>query len=277
MKKNSKIFLALLIVLVMSVSITVLAGCGPKIATTAIQLEEAEIEYYAFAVHKGNDTLRTALDEFIALPSTTEALETSTAFHFGTSDKSIDYPDLSQFKGNGKIVMLTNATFPPYEYMNNTSAGSVGGVAGIDVDMMILFAASQKKTLEVKSTSFAAILVELKNDTEGNKIGAAGMTITDDRKAVVDFSAHYAQSILYLISDVANSYSSMTDLDGLVIGVQEGTTADIILTDEKNAGKKVTVKKYPSSVDAFLDLQNGKINAILLDDKPALTLVAENN
>ena len=282
MKKNSKIFMALMVVMVTVMSTFILVGCTGIGKTVATELTGAETEAFAFAVNKGNTTMVEALNEFVLLDSTVEAFNTSVAFHDNKSDVSILYPDLSQYKDNGAIIMLTEATFAPYEYLNNTLEGSVGGVAGVDVDLMILFAASQEKTLTVKNIGFDSIILELKNDKVGNMIGAAGMSVTADRQLVLDFSKPYTESIQYIISAEENSYATLADLKGLIVGVQEGTTGKITMDKaiaEGGAlyGAGVTVKAYKSTIDAYMDLENGRLGAIMLDEKPAKNLVAKNN
>lgn len=289
MKKNSKIFMALMVVLVTIISAVTLVGCAGIGKTVAIELTGAETEAFAFAVNKGNTTMREALDEFVLLDSTVEAFEISVAYHekkmIDPNDEtavSIEYPDLTQYKDNGEIIMLTEATFPPYEYINNSLPGSVGGVAGVDVDLMILFAASQEKTLVVKNGGFDNIILLLQADEVGNKIGAAGMSVTPARAEKLDFSKPYTESIQFIISAEANSYTSLEDLKGLVVGVQKATTGDIMMTAAMAKGgvlfeAGVELITYGSTSDAYLDLDNGRLNAIMLDEKPALALVKMKN
>ena len=289
MKKNSKIFMALAVVAVTVISAFTLVGCSGIGETVAMELTGAETEAFAFAVNKDNDTMLKALNEFVMLDSTVAAFETSVKYHDKTmvdpkdeTAVSIEYPDLSQYEGNGSIIMLTEASFPPYEYINNTLPGSVGGVAGVDVDMMILFAASQEKTLEVEDGSFDNIIILLQADEVGNKIGAAGMSVTPDRAEKLAFSKPYTESIQYIISEKTNSYTSFEDLKGLVVGVQKGTTGHLMMEAALKDGGVLfgtgaEVRPFASTNDAYEDLENGRLNAIMLDEKPALALVKMRN
>ena len=111
---------------------------------------------------------------------------------------------------------------------------------------------------------------------------------TDKRKEAVDFSAVYYSSTLVIVSAKENSFDSIADLAGLKVGVQEGTSGDLIVSAAKgdghtyeNANKEMVtvkaaiseIKQYKQYSLAFQDLKNGRIDAIVMDKLPALTML----
>jgi polar amino acid transport system substrate-binding protein len=117
------------------------------------------------------------------------------------------------------------------------------------------------------------------------------LTINDERKEMVDFSNIYYSSTLVVVSAKDDSISSVKDLAGLKVGVQEGTSGDLIVSaaasdkgykytdgDGKEQTIKIDkdteVKRYKQYALALADLQAGRIDAILMDKLPALTMLA---
>ncbi len=126
-------------------------------------------------------------------------------------------------------------------------------------------------------------------------VGAAGMTINAERMEEVDFSNIYYSSTLVVVSAKDKAFDSVKALSGLKVGVQEGTSGDLIVsaaktskgyeyTDYDENDEEVTktvnidasteVKQYKSYALAFADLKAGRINAILMDKLPAQTMLA---
>ena len=285
MKKNSKIFLSLLIVLVMSLSAVALVACGPKVNDpVANQVEGASVEQFAFAVAKKNEVLLNKVNAFFALDSTTANIGVSMDFHSGASDTTILYPNLKDNTG-GVITMVTEAGFAPYEYANNTSAGSVGGVAGVDVDLMILFAEENNYTLKVAKGTFDAVIPTVMKDKM--TIAAAGLTINEERKEKVDFATPYVESIQYIISSKSTgNYTKMSELAGLNVGVQTGATGHLNMeaaVDEANEDNDFTagilyntntvISNNARIMNVYQDFKNGKIDAIIIDKFVALNLI----
>lgn len=102
--------------------------------------------------------------------------------------------------------------------------------------------------------------------------GAAGMTVTEDRLASVDFSDTYAEAKQVIIVKEGSEVKSADDLAGKTVGVQLGTTGDI-LADEIEDG---TVERYNKGAEAVMALVQDKIDAVIIDNEPAKVFVAEN-
>lgn len=169
---------------------------------------------------------------------------------------------------NGKLVLLTNAVFPPFEYRT-----SDGQAVGIDIDLGQAIADQIGVELEIVDMEFGSLIPAL--TTGKGDVVIAGVTISDERKEAVDFSDEYAESQQIIIVPAGEtSIASQDDLKGKKVGVQIGTTGDIMVTE---MGDDVTVTRYNSPLEAAMDLQNGRIDAVVIDELPARNIVAKNN
>lgn len=174
----------------------------------------------------------------------------------------------SKIKDAGKLVVLTNAEFPPYEYQ-----GDGNEVVGIDIDMSQAIADALGVELEVVNMDFDGLIPAL-NGGKGDMV-AAGMTVTDERKESVDFSEPYAKAMqLIIVTEDNNDITGESDLAGKIVGVQLGTTGDIHVEENIDVAE---LKQYKSGLDAATDLKNGRLDAIVIDKLPAESIVAANS
>ena len=103
-------------------------------------------------------------------------------------------------------------------------------------------------------------------------IGAAGMTVTEDRKASVDFTDTYVKASQVIIIKADNTeITGAADVEGKAIGVQLGTTGDLYASDVTD-----TVERYNKGFEAVQALAQGKIDAVIIDDQVAKALAADN-
>lgn len=167
----------------------------------------------------------------------------------------------------GKLTMATNAFFPPYEYIENNK------VVGIDAEIAEAVAKKLGLELVIVDTEFDSIIAGVK----GNKfdIGVAGMTVTDERKLSVNFTSTYAVGVQVVIVPEG---SEITDVDTLLagdykVGVQQGTTGDLYMTDDIGEDRVV---RFTKGNDAVLALSTGKVDAVVIDNEPAKSFVATN-
>lgn len=199
----------------------------------------------------------------------------------GCSSNALETQSVSAIKESGKIVMYTEASFMPWEYTNGDD------VMGVDVEIALAIAEELGVELEVKNVKFDTIVAAVQ--TGKAAFGAAGMTVTDERKESVDFSIEYYTSMQYVITKDGVSYTSLADLAGKKVGVQLGTTGDFLISDAINGweedgehvagdleGKGTELKQYASPLEAAQDLINGKIDAVVVDKLPAENIVANN-
>ena len=166
----------------------------------------------------------------------------------------------------GKLTMATNATFPPYEMTTDS-----GEIEGIDVDTAKAIAEKLGLELQIDDMDFDAALLSVQQGKAD--IVMAGVTVTDERKAVMDFSDSYATGIQSIIVPNDSEIASPDDLAGKKIGTQRGTTGYIYCSDDFGDDAVVA---YDSGLTAVQALNNGQVDAVVIDNAPATEYVAAN-
>ena len=166
----------------------------------------------------------------------------------------------------GKLTMSTNAAFPPYEMTTDS-----GDFEGIDIEVAGAIAEKLGLELQVDDMDFDAALLAAQSGK--SDIVMAGVTVTDERKAVMDFSDSYATGIQSIIVPEGSDIASPDDLAGKKIGTQRGTTGYIYCTDD--FGEDAVVA-YDSGLTAVQALNNGQVDAVVIDNAPAKEYVAAN-
>ena len=166
----------------------------------------------------------------------------------------------------GKLTMATNATFPPYEMTTDS-----GDIEGIDVDTAKAIAEKLGLELQVDDMEFDAALLSVQQGKAD--IAMAGITVTDERKAVMAFSDSYATGIQSIIVPEGSDIASPDDLAGKKIGTQRGTTGYIYCSDDLGDENVVA---YDSGLTAVQALNNGQVDAVVIDNAPAKEYVAAN-
>ena len=156
------------------------------------------------------------------------------------------------------LVVGTNAEFPPFEYV-----GDDGEPDGFDIALIKAIGEKIGMNVQIENMEFASLISSI-----GTKIDAAiaGMTVTDERKEMVDFSDSYYTAVQYVLVPADSKIASAADLKGKKIGVQLGTTGDFIAEEVENA----ETSQYNKAVDAVNDLINGRVDLVIIDKNPAL-------
>ena len=162
------------------------------------------------------------------------------------------------------LVMATNAEFPPYEFYEGQE------IVGIDAEIAAAIAEKLGCELKIEDMAFDSIIAAV--STGKADFGLAGMTVTEDRLASVNFSDTYATATQVVIVTEDSPIAGVADLDGKKIGVQLGTTGDIYAGDIADA----TIERYNKGFEAVQALTQGKIDAVIIDNEPAKVFVAEN-
>ena len=287
MKKMAKFVVSFMLVAVIIGASFALVACNGDdknyVAVAAIDLLQ---EDFGIAVKKGNTSLMNALnvviDDWLANGKMNQYMDYYSALaneeKGGESAVAADGLQTSWDFGSATevVTMYTESGFAPYEFYKGEN------IVGLDVAIMSQVAVKLGKKLEVKDVVFDVVATNVANST-GDAVGAAGITINDERKQVIDFSNVYASSTLVIVSE-NGQYSSVKDLAGKTVGVQEGTSGDLIISAAKGAGYTyenedgqdvtvtaagATVKQYKQYALALQDLKNGRIDAILMDKSPA--------
>lgn len=172
----------------------------------------------------------------------------------------------------GKLIMATNAEFPPYEYYEGDE------VVGIDAEIAKAIADKLGLELQIENMEFDAIISAI----EGGKadIGVAGMTVTPDREKSVNFTDSYATGVQVVIVKEDSTISDAADLtaegSNHTVGVQTGTTGDIYCSEDIEDAGLGTVERYNKGADAVQALVSGKIDCVVIDNEPAKEFVAAN-
>lgn len=194
--------------------------------------------------------------------NTTASTEDTTTSAEDTSASTEDTAVVSEKK---TLTMATNASFPPYEYYESEK------IIGIDAEVAAAIAEKLGMELVIEDMKFDAIIPSVVSG--GADIGMAGMTVTDERKESVDFSVSYATGIQSVIVKTGGSVTSLDDLVGKKIGVQLSTTGDIYASGDYGEDNVI---KYNTGNEAVIALLGGDVDAVIIDNQPALAYVSLN-
>ena len=172
----------------------------------------------------------------------------------------------------GKLTMSTNASFPPYEMVADD-----GSFEGIDIEVAGAIAEKLGLELQVDDMGFDAALQAAQ--TGKSDMVMAGVTVTEERQAVMDFSNSYANGVQVVIVKEDSPIQTVDDLaNANMIGCQMGTTGYIYCSDtvENGGFGEDHVTPYDDGAAAVQALMNGQIDAVVIDNMPAQEYVAAN-
>jgi len=289
------IAMALALVMMLGAVSTLVACDMEKKEFVALDATDLIKEDFGIAIKKGDSKMAEMVNEVvdawvadgtmakyvdyydaIAKGETPDANGLQTAWSFGDATET--------------ITVYTESGFAPFEFVVNNE------IVGVDIAIMSEVAENNNMKIEVKDVLFDTITTCVKGH-KGYAVGAAGLTINDERKEEVDFSNIYYSSTLVVVSAKEKGITSVKDLSGLTVGVQEGTSGDLIISaaktktgysfvdydeNDNEVTKVVTVsaeteiKQYKQYSLALADLKAGRIDAILMDKLPALTMLANS-
>lgn len=165
----------------------------------------------------------------------------------------------------GVLTMGTNAAFPPYEYYEGEE------IVGIDAEIAQALAKKLGLTLEIVDMDFNSIITAVQSGKID--VGIAGMTVDPDRLENVDFTDSYATGVQVVIVPEDSEIASVDDLEGKLIGVQEGTTGHTYCMDDYGDENVIPYTNGATAVQALLD---GKVDCVVIDQQPALSFVEAN-
>ena len=170
----------------------------------------------------------------------------------------------------GKLIMSTNAAFPPYEMVADD-----GSFEGIDVEVCGAIAEKLGLELVVDDMAFDAALLAVQQNK--SDVVMAGVTVTEDRKMVMNFSDSYATGVQVVIVKEGSDVT-MDNLGEKMIGCQRGTTGYIYASDSPENGGygEDHVTAYENGASAVQALMNGQVDCVIIDSAPAAAFVAAN-
>lgn len=166
---------------------------------------------------------------------------------------------------SGKLIMSTNAEFPPYELKDDD-----GNYIGIDVEIATAIAEKLGLELEILDVDFDAALLAVQQGK--SDIVMAGVTVNDDRKLVMNFSNTYATGKQVVIV-TEDSDVTIDNLGEKMIGTQRATTGYIYASDDYGEDH---VTAYDNGATAVQALKNGQVNCVIIDNAPAQEYVKAN-
>lgn len=226
---------------------------------TALMLSSAMM--LSLAACGGSASTDTASSE----AASSEAASTEEAASSESEAAASDAAELTTVTA-GKLTMSTNAAFPPYEMTTDS-----GDFEGIDVEVAGAIAEKLGLELQVDDMDFDAALLAAQNGK--SDIVMAGVTVTDERQKVMDFSDTYAEGIQSIIVPEDSDIASADDLTGKAIGTQRGTTGYIYCTDDFGEDNVIA---YDDGLTAVQALNNGQVDAVVIDNAPAKSFVEAN-
>ena len=185
----------------------------------------------------------------------------------GGSDNNKADDSVQKIKDKGELVMLTNAAFPPFEYVDGDT------IKGVDIDIAQAIADELGVKLTVTNMDFDPIVDYVKSGK--GDLGLAGITRNEKREKAVDFSNTHVKTKQYIIVPKDVDTASF-DPNGKIAGVQQGTTGDTYYASDEEVMKPSEVKRYKSAVDAVADLKLGRVDFVIIDELPAKKLAEQN-
>ncbi len=190
--------------------------------------------------------------------ASSEAASSETASETETAELSTVEP--------GKLIMSTNAAFPPYEMTTDS-----GEFEGIDIETAQAIADKLGLELQIDDMDFDAALLAVQQGKADMVM--AGVTVTDERQNVMDFTDSYATGIQSIIVKEDSDIASVDDLAGKKIGTQRGTTGYLYCSDDFGDENVVA---YDNGLTAVQMLNNGQVDCVVIDNAPAKEFIAAN-
>ena len=288
MKKIISLMLAVVMICTLSIS---LASCNDTQSNEDIvKIVEVKLtdEEYAFVCKKGNTELTDSFNAFLAEIKENGTFDEIVAKYFEGKGTKIGYDVTTTdvVNSDDNLVVATNCPFEPFEYI-----GDDGKIYGLDIEIAAMYAQENGLTLVVKNIGFDDIFTQV--EAGYADIGMAGITVSEDRAAIYDFTTAYYKASQKLIVAVGNTdfddcadaaavEAVLASLEGKAIGYQNGTTGGMYVNGDADWGYEgfanIEGKGYATAQEALTDLINGNIYAVIVDEAPASALVkAANN
>ncbi|WP_336366002.1 transporter substrate-binding domain-containing protein [Marinobacter sp. C2H3] len=156
------------------------------------------------------------------------------------------------------LKVVTDPSFVPFEMMDQES----GKMIGFDMEIIAEVAKRAGFDYDLNTMDFNGIIPALQ--TGNVDIAIAGITITDEREQIVDFSDPYYDSGLRLLVRADNdSVKAFSDLEGMKVGTKIGSTSYDYLKDKLDKDDGVT--PYPGSSDMYMALMSRAVDAVFYD------------
>ncbi len=236
-----------------------LAGCGNSGSNSSAAETSTSSTVSETSASESESSSEAAGDETSSEASATEAG---------------DYGEFTTIE-EGKLIMSTNAQFPPYEMVADGEGFNGTGFEGIDVEIASAIADKLGLELQIDDMEFDSALLAVQNNTAD--VMLAGLSYSEERDEVVDFTDSYATGVQVVIVKEGSDVT-MDNLGEKMIGTQRGTTGYIYASDTPENGGygEDHVLAYDNGATAVQALMNDQIDAVIIDEAPAKEFVAAN-
>ena len=290
MKMTKKI---LAVVLAALVAVTVFAGCSKdnntntentakteKVKVIDIDLSD---EVYALGVNKDNADLLAKSNEFISKILSDGTFDEICNHYFGDGEPA-GVTSAAEDSSKDQLIVATNAEFEPFEYKKGDQ------FYGIDMEVVKALADYLGKELVIKDMKFEAVVLSVQQGKAD--IAAAGLTVTDERAAQVNFTdSYYSASQRIVVKGDDTKFDSCTtkeEVDAILntldasakIGGQNGTTGQYYVEGSEDFGFEAlpaTFVGYDNGSLAIQDLINGGVQYVIIDAAPAAAITTAIN
>ena len=229
--------------------------------------------------NSGSGSSTTDTSSTSSTASQSSAAEDSSAAEGETSSEASateagDYGEFTTIE-EGKLIMSTNAQFPPYEMVADGEGFNGTGFEGIDVEIASAIADKLGLELQIDDMEFDSALLAVQNNTAD--VMLAGLSYSEERDEVLDFTDSYATGVQVVIVKEGSDVT-MDNLGEKMIGTQRGTTGYIYASDTPENGGygEDHVSAYDNGATAVQALVNGQVDAVIIDEAPAKEFVAAN-
>jgi polar amino acid transport system substrate-binding protein len=169
---------------------------------------------------------------------------------------------------NGTLTICTHLPYAPFESTEN------GQVVGFDIDVLKIAADAEKLQTKVVDTPWDTIVSGEALNTGKCDVAAGAMTIKDERVKVMDFSEPYFDASQALLVKKGSNITSLDQLAGKTIAVQEGTTGEDYVKAHTPKGAKVV--SFEDSVLTMQAVKTGKADAGVNDNGLLYNFVKQN-
>ena len=163
--------------------------------------------------------------------------------------------------GPKPLKMITEATFPPYEFLRGQD------IVGIDVEICRAVAEHLNRPFLPETVDFDSVIPAVISGKAD--LAAAGITVTEDRKKNVDFSIPYVKTGIVVIYKKSNPFKNAEQLKGKKIGVQSGTTSETYVLEQL----KQEPERCKSPAEAVASMKSGRAEFVIADIDPAKNCV----
>ena len=174
----------------------------------------------------------------------------------------------AEIVSDGNLSVCTSLPYKPFEFQKS------GEIIGFDMDLMALVAKELDLKVKVVQTPFEGIQSGQALNTGQCDVAAAGMTITDVRSKVIDFSDPYFDATQALLVQKGAGFDSLESLAGKTIAVQTGTTGEIYTNE--NAPKDATIRSFEDLGLLTAAVKTGQVDAAVQDNGPLLDYIKTN-